>query len=214
MLKSTPLRVRCRWLKALRAMLSKKGDSQWHQSKSSESGHCCVSWLARSPQIGSDKSSVADLFLSESFISVYLPLPAPLSGTPPPAWWPQYSRDNASYLFSDFRWSWVLINMLSSLSAVFCAFLWMWEICCHCLFKAALSSDLGLGANQFWEKVLTLLVGEMRDLWRKGTGKLILPLHLTLGVSKWSQVKPRSVCSQARGPQGCTEEGKVWPCPS
>lgn len=54
-------------------------------NESSESGHCCVSRLARSPQIGSDKSSVADLFLSESFISVYLSLPAPLSGTPAPA---------------------------------------------------------------------------------------------------------------------------------
>lgn len=44
-----------------------------------------MSWLAHSPQIDSGTSSVADLFLSESFISVYLSLPAPLSGTPAPA---------------------------------------------------------------------------------------------------------------------------------
>lgn len=83
----TLLRMRYCWLKALRARVSKQGDSRWPQNKSSESGHCCVSQLARSPRIGFGKSSVADLFLSESFISVYLSLP-----TPAPAWWPQYSE--------------------------------------------------------------------------------------------------------------------------
>lgn len=40
-------------------------------------------------------------------------------------------------------------------------------------------------------------------------GKPILTLHLSLAVSKWSHVKPRSVQGQTRGPQGCTQEAGV-----
>lgn len=42
-------------------------------------------------------------------------------------------------------------------------------------------------------------------------GKPVFSWHLTLAVSKWSQMKPRSVKGQTRGPQGCTQEAGVQP---
>lgn len=120
-------------------------------------------------------------------------------------------RDNASWLLSGFRWSWVLIDMLSSLSAVFCTFLWTWEMCCHCLFKAAVSSRLGLGANPSWEEMLALLVWEMRDLLRKGTGKLILPLHLTLGVTNCHKWSPDQCTAKLEAPRDADKSEECSP---
>lgn len=42
-------------------------------------------------------------------------------------------------------------------------------------------------------------------------GNSVLPLHVTLAVSNWSHMKPRSVQGQTRGPQGCTQEAGVQP---
>lgn len=56
-----------------------------------------------------------------------------------------------------------------------------------------------------------LLFGDESSVEEKVAGKPILPLCLTLAVSKWSHVKPRSAQGQTRAPQGRTQEAGVQP---
>lgn len=101
-----------------------------------------------------------------------------------------------------------LIDMLN-LSAEFCTFPWTWELCRLC--TAPVLSGSALGANRSQEEMLAPFSLAERSVEETVAGKPVLPWCLTLAVSKWSHVKPRSAQDQTRAPRGRAQEAGVQP---